>query len=297
MYSDSAYGPFGDVYAQAGVSDESFTGQDQDTDSNLYDFPAREYGIQGRWPSPDPAGIASVDPSDPQTWNRYAYVRGNPLSLTDPSGEFMLGSQTGQFGVCDPSIDPFECDLDEDFVGGGGGDQGGNGAGGGQAPSTPKVKCPPNVANFVNAHLNQAQTLASELPNGVTPQEILALAGAETTFGAPTSLAKVGNYFGLHGSGYAGETGTYTTKPTQGKGVPTPEFPISNGFLLSGQGFVKLESPYLSSVNASDPATFFQTVHAHGYGTTNSNYMDLVMANKPSLHGTYYLVGACLNKG
>lgn len=86
MYSDSAYAPFGEVYAQAGTSDESFTGMDQNTSSNLYDFPAREYGIQGRWPSPDPSGIKSADPTNPQTWNRYAYVVNNPLSLTDPTG-------------------------------------------------------------------------------------------------------------------------------------------------------------------------------------------------------------------
>jgi RHS repeat-associated protein len=44
---------------------------------------------QGRWISPDPAGLSAVDPSNPQTWNRYAYVAGNPLNSTDPSG---LGS-------------------------------------------------------------------------------------------------------------------------------------------------------------------------------------------------------------
>ena len=54
-------------------------------------FPAREYNdIHGRWPSPDPAGLAAVDPSDTQTFNRYAYVRNSPLNTTDPSG---LGDQ------------------------------------------------------------------------------------------------------------------------------------------------------------------------------------------------------------
>jgi len=86
LYYDGAYGPFGEPYAQSGTTDVSFTGQDQDTVSNLYDFPAREYGIQGRWPSPDPAGISSVRINDPQTWNRYSYVRNNPLKLTDPTG-------------------------------------------------------------------------------------------------------------------------------------------------------------------------------------------------------------------
>jgi RHS repeat-associated protein len=40
----------------------------------------------GRWFSPDPEGQDAADPSDPQTWNMYAYVRNNPTTLTDPSG-------------------------------------------------------------------------------------------------------------------------------------------------------------------------------------------------------------------
>ena len=86
MPFDTAYGPFGEPYAESGSYTLAFTGQTQDTASNVYDFPAREYGIQGRWPSPDPAGLSAVGPTDPQTWNRYAYVRNRPLTLTDPTG-------------------------------------------------------------------------------------------------------------------------------------------------------------------------------------------------------------------
>jgi RHS repeat-associated protein len=86
MYFDTAYAPFGEPYATSGTADPSFTGQRQDTVAGLYDFPAREYSIQGRWPSPDPAGLAAVDPSNPQSWNRYAYVFNNPLLLVDPTG-------------------------------------------------------------------------------------------------------------------------------------------------------------------------------------------------------------------
>jgi RHS repeat-associated protein len=83
---DASYGPFGETYAVTGTGVASFTGMTQDTDANLYDFPAREYGIQGRWPSPDPAGLSAADLTDPQTLNRYAYVRNAPLNNLDPTG-------------------------------------------------------------------------------------------------------------------------------------------------------------------------------------------------------------------
>lgn len=87
LYSSTAYAPFGEPYSQAGTTDLSFTGQDQDTVSGIHDFPARKYPpVQGRWLSPDPAGLAAVNPASPQSWNRYAYVLNNPLSLVDPLG-------------------------------------------------------------------------------------------------------------------------------------------------------------------------------------------------------------------
>ena len=86
MYFDAAYGPFGEPYAESGSPYLSFTGVNQDITSNLYDFPAREYGIQGRWPSPDPGGLSAVRLRDPQTLNRYAYARNSPLNRVDPTG-------------------------------------------------------------------------------------------------------------------------------------------------------------------------------------------------------------------
>ncbi len=108
MYSDTAIAPFGETYAQAGVTDVSYTGQNQDTIAGDYDFPDREYeSVSGRWPSPDPAGLAAVDPSDPLTWNRYAYVRNSPLEDIDPLGldcwglqeTYMIGNQIVWQGI------------------------------------------------------------------------------------------------------------------------------------------------------------------------------------------------------
>lgn len=88
VYSDSAYAPFGEQYAVTGTVDASFTGQNSDTVTSLYDFTFREHSpSQGRWISPDPAGLAAVNPMNPQSWNRYAYVLNNPMSLIDPFGD------------------------------------------------------------------------------------------------------------------------------------------------------------------------------------------------------------------
>ena len=105
VYYDGSYAPFGESYNESGTTDRSFTGQNQDLGAtDLYDFPNREHSaIEGRWVSPDPAGLDAVDPTMPQSWNRYAYVGNNPLGYTDPSGLFIEaagpGSAAGPIGT------------------------------------------------------------------------------------------------------------------------------------------------------------------------------------------------------
>ena len=90
VYFDGAYAPYAENYAGIGTSDRVFTGQPMGTLPGLYDFTFREYGqAQGRWLVPDPAGLAAVDMTNPQTWNRYAYVMNNPLSYIDPLGLYL----------------------------------------------------------------------------------------------------------------------------------------------------------------------------------------------------------------
>jgi RHS repeat-associated protein len=104
---DIAYAPYGETYAQSGTPDASFTGINQDTVPNEYDFPAREYGIQGRWASPDPMGFGAVSLADPQSWNRYAYVRNSPFSFVDPSGLCADPTNTSITVCADPiNFDP-----------------------------------------------------------------------------------------------------------------------------------------------------------------------------------------------
>jgi RHS repeat-associated protein len=67
-----AYAPFGETYSSSGSPDPSFTGLNPDTVSTNYDATFRQYSTQGRWHSPDPAGLAAVNLANPQSWTRSA---------------------------------------------------------------------------------------------------------------------------------------------------------------------------------------------------------------------------------
>jgi RHS repeat-associated protein len=87
VYAYTGYAPFGESYEGQGSTDLSFTGQNQDTVSGLDDFLYREYSpAQGRWTRPDPSGMKAVDTTNPQSWNRYAYVANKPLASIDRHG-------------------------------------------------------------------------------------------------------------------------------------------------------------------------------------------------------------------
>jgi RHS repeat-associated protein len=87
VLGEVALAPFGERYASSGNSGLTFAGISTWIEIDLDDAVFREYHpTQGRWLTPDPAGLAAVDPSNPQSWNRYGYVNNNPLSFVDPSG-------------------------------------------------------------------------------------------------------------------------------------------------------------------------------------------------------------------
>jgi RHS repeat-associated protein len=86
------YLPFGGTFKTSGTvdNDHKFTGQRLDADSGFYYYVARYYdSLAGRFITPD---AYVQNPFDPQTLNRYSYVRNNPLIYTDPSGHSFFGS-------------------------------------------------------------------------------------------------------------------------------------------------------------------------------------------------------------
>jgi RHS repeat-associated protein len=147
MFSSTAYGPYGEVEvnSESGTPDRNFTGQNQDVASGFYDFLLRRLSAtQGRWISPDPAGIAAVDKLNPQTWNRYAYVSNSPLEYVDPLGLEDVPCPPGYppGSVCKKVTDQ-KCPDGTDCGGGGppgsgpGGGAGGSGGGSGSGDTPP----------------------------------------------------------------------------------------------------------------------------------------------------------------
>lgn len=90
VLSHTRYSPFGQTWTQEPTNSSSptnklFDGYTKDgTSSGLYYADARFYSADlGRFLSPDPVGGSLANP---QSLNPYAYVRNNPLTLSDPSG-------------------------------------------------------------------------------------------------------------------------------------------------------------------------------------------------------------------
>jgi len=79
--------PFGESWYNVSADKLIFTTYERDSESGNDYAMARMYVPRlTRISIPDPAGTAAVDPSNPQTWNRYSYVFDEPIALTDPSG-------------------------------------------------------------------------------------------------------------------------------------------------------------------------------------------------------------------
>jgi RHS repeat-associated protein len=107
LWSCSGSLPFGDgasCSGNVGSYVNGISGLRLDFETGLAAAAYRDYSAtSGRWLTPDPAGLAAVDPSNPQTWNRYAYVTNNPVNFTDPLG---LGCSAKFIGPCPADRQP-----------------------------------------------------------------------------------------------------------------------------------------------------------------------------------------------
>jgi RHS repeat-associated protein len=167
---------------------------------DLYDFLYREYHkIQGRWVSPDRAGISAVDPTNPQSWDRYAYTENAPTTHTDPSGLVIAAPAADPEAVAscwDPLINCY-ADATPGFENGflysgayglllGFWESGGDG--GGQAPTTNAYPTPQQVLQVSVSYLRSSVCTASPSNRILTSMRNGAVLGAVkgTAIGAVT---------------------------------------------------------------------------------------------------------------
>jgi RHS repeat-associated protein len=83
------YLPFGDLWGTPPTSPDAreFAGKERDGETGFDYFGARYYASEtGRFTMVDPVVPVNTALLDPQLWNRYTYVRNNPLRFTDPDG-------------------------------------------------------------------------------------------------------------------------------------------------------------------------------------------------------------------
>ncbi|QQR72315.1 MAG: RHS repeat-associated core domain-containing protein [Holophagales bacterium] len=104
--------PFGEEVTTTGnqqtIDDKKFTGHQRDTlgtpgvADDIDYMHARFYSpLLGRFLSTDPV---LGRPRAPQSWNRYSYVRGNPILLTDPTGLKDLKKTADKALLEDPQV-------------------------------------------------------------------------------------------------------------------------------------------------------------------------------------------------
>jgi RHS repeat-associated protein len=134
-----------------------------DVPTQLENAKARMYArVRGRFLQPDPLGLGAADVTDPQSLNRYNYVRNDPVNSVDPSGLRMslgphpgLGSMDGNIVIAGlwNEIKDGDMVIDYKFIGVlavsvsslfgiGGGESGGGGGGGGESQNPTPTPTP-----------------------------------------------------------------------------------------------------------------------------------------------------------
>jgi len=108
------YAAFGEEIPPPGIVESKvrFTGKEHDAETGLDYFGARYYSNwTGRFTTVDPLVPIGSAVRDPQLWNRYAYVRNNPLRYSDPDGrcieDLCIGEIALAIGVSKAAVASF----------------------------------------------------------------------------------------------------------------------------------------------------------------------------------------------
>ena len=240
----SAYYPYGEERTSTVDGREKFGTYFRDTIGQDY-ADQRYYGSgTGSFFTPDPGGIKTADPTDPGSWNRYAYVGGDPLNYRDPAGTSREDPNFCDIYPDDPSCDPWY----EPFW---------------SPPQNPKKTpqpCSFSAQTLQNYMLNTpawdaqgnpiptgsdsrplanyaATIMADAVADNVDPRLLVAIAFDEGKWGGDSDAASTENSFGLHNSSghLANLTNAGGWAAAIGAAAGTVETMISNGLTSVAQ--------------------------------------------------------------
>jgi RHS repeat-associated protein len=231
----SSYQPYGAEVAP--TSDQRTKFATYYRDSAGLDYAGQRYysNVTGRFLTPDPGGMAA-DASDPGSWNRYAYVQGDPMNFSDRHGLIRDAE--------DCIDDPDACEAEDwgcyesSLLGVP--EPGCYGGGGGEVPVTsghdagPKPSCDQLEAEWIDDYLQSykgatgsgsplytglatwgtpgvdAGTFLVNLADqtGVDPAFILGIARAESSLGTNPNVA--GGRYNVYGNSVHFKSNRYT---------------------------------------------------------------------------------------
>ena len=257
--------PYGEERTSTADGREKFATYTRDNATTDY-ADQRYYAVgAGRFNSADPyqaSNGGAGDATDPASWNRYAFVAGDPINLKDPHGLFY-----GPAGP-DPDPDPLpppgpspgpnppRRDLPEP-----------------EPDPNPEPPPPPAydpcnstaAVKFVKAYLQDAQALAAKLK--VPGEWVLALGAMESTYGTSDIAQRENNFFGIHWGSVAAANGA--TQSITNPIVANWDWG-TDGFMGSGNTMVALAISD-GATGATNALDFFTAIHKQ-FGVPNANY-------------------------
>lgn len=262
-----AYFPYGENIGNGPMEPgtESFATYYEDWYGQDYADQRYYNSMAGRFLTPDPGGIRTADPRNPTSWNRYAYVNGDPVNFSDRQGLMAESAAIGKPVI--PNFAPVPVPPNPN-------------------PDPPSDPAPPaqpihpqpkppsycnntRVVNFIQSHYDDALNIAAGL--GVPVEFVLAVSEDESAYGSSPIARQAQNYFGIWAGG-ANSTGTYTT--SRGTNVSS-YVGTYDPYLASGTDFMLSELGNADAVDTWDADQFFAAIHdKFALGMSVHQYVD-----------------------
>jgi RHS repeat-associated protein len=214
------YYPYGEPETAGGLDGKpQFGTYVRDSTASAQDYAGQRYYsyMTANFLSPDPGGMKAADPKNPQSWNRYAYVQGDPVNHLDRTGLIEAtaedciddpdGCEEEDWGDCGSMFAFMEvasCSEGDDDTGGGG-----------EAAPTPcsfgaqdLLDYMENTPAYVDkgtkpsskplATLAFAQDMmADAVADNVDPRLLVAISFVESKWGGEAPALRTQNGFGL----------------------------------------------------------------------------------------------------